>query len=68
MNQAHKEARKNSEKYGAQFVVHVFDDGEHIYEADQVRRWKNFLHVEACYMEGRQVPEAVYAPLIREAA
>jgi glutaredoxin len=64
----HQEAKRISEKQGAQFVVYVFDDGEHIYEADQVRRYKNLILIEACYMEGRQVPESVWQRLVTEAA
>jgi hypothetical protein len=66
--QTHKEARKASEKQGAQFVVYVFDDGYYVYETDQVRRWGSLISIEACYMEGRQVPMSVWCHLLAKAA
>lgn len=54
--QANKMAAKFSKEDGeAQYIVWVFDDGRHIYNAEQVRRYQAFLTVEAVYIDGVKV-------------
>jgi hypothetical protein len=57
--QAAKAAAKFSKEDGeAQFVVWVFDDGRHVYSAEQTRRYAPFLHIEAAYVAGVKVADA----------
>ena len=59
--QAHKQAAKASKTEGAQFVVHVFDQGYDVYDAEQCRRYAPLILVEASYVAGVQVATQVAA-------
>jgi hypothetical protein len=59
--QANKQAAKASKTEGAQYVVWVFDDGRYIYNADQARIYAPLIQIEAVFIGGVQVAQAVQA-------
>ena len=59
--QANKQAAKASKTEGAQYVVWVFDEGRDVYSAEQARLYAPLIHIEAVYVGGVQVAQAVAA-------
>lgn len=53
--QAHKQAARESKGGDARFVVYVPDQGQDVFNADQVAKWGALVFVEATYISGVKV-------------
>ena len=62
--QAHKEAAKVSKTEGPRYVVYVFDDGQAVYNGQQVRMYAPLILIEALYVDGVCVATAEAAQAV----
>lgn len=52
IEQAKKQAAKDSKDGSARFIVWVFDQGREIFDAEQMRIYQKFVQIEATFLGG----------------
>lgn len=55
MNANHKAAAQASKAGKTMFVVYVPDEGERVYDAEQLKIWQALVMVEAAYLNGQRI-------------
>lgn len=59
--QANKQAAKDSNFHGPQYVAWVFDEGRQVFNGEQMRRYAPLVHVESVFIGGVDIPQEVVA-------
>lgn len=59
MNANHKAAAEASKTGKSMFVVYVPDEGEQVFDTQQMIIWSRFVVLEAAYLNGQRIADMV---------